>query len=240
MLDLSICITAHNEAWTIKQLIYRLDDLCFHKNISHEFIICNNNSNDFTGEIIREIMSNSLLETKYIWMMENIGKTQPYIDVYKDIIKYSMGDYVFVIDADLQYKPEELWEFWKLRKKYDIINGVKLHRKDPMLRKIESWGFHFFTGLIFRKMFKDPDCGFRLFNKDCKKYVAESKYLLRSPGTEMLIRANKDGKVIYETGVSHIRRIYGSSTVSANKDIFKVIKEQTIGIVKLCLEMLVS
>jgi|WetSurMetagenome_2_1015567.scaffolds.fasta_scaffold10945_6 dolichol-phosphate mannosyltransferase len=240
MLDLSICITAHNEDKTIRELVYRLNDLCFHKNIKHQFILCNNNSDDSTGDIMKEMLDSPCLDSNDIKVIEIHGKTLPYMIVYKTIVGIADGSYVFVIDADLQYKPEELWEFWKLRNRYDIINGVKIHRQDPLLRKIESWGFHFVTGLLFRRMFKDPDCGFRLFNKDCIKYVNESRYLSRSPGTEMLIRASKDGKSIYETGVSHIRRMYGSSTVSKSKDLFSVIKEQTIGVIELCMAMLLD
>ena len=53
---------------------------------------------------------------------------------------------------------------------------------------------------------------------------------MRSPGTEMLIRAGIDGKSIYETGVSHYPRRYGNSTVSGIKDLFNVFKEQIRGV----------
>jgi len=52
--------------------------------------------------------------------------------------RYAGKDWIAQVDADLQNPPEELWKLLdKAAEGYDVVFGVREHRRDPLLRR---WG----------------------------------------------------------------------------------------------------
>ena len=239
MTELSVCITAHNEENTIRELILKIHKVLLENNINHNFIILDNYSSDDTGFIAMETIAE--IEDSIDGSMVSFSMyLKGYLEAYKYIAEWASGDSVFVIDADMQYDPREIYYLWVYRYGYSIVTGIKVNREDPLFRKIESRIFSILVGLFFGKFYYDGNCGFRLYRKDALKYIEDSKYLSRSPGTEAMLRADMDKAWILEIAVNHYPRKYGKSTVSGIKDIFNVFKEQIKGLVLLWKESLVK
>lgn len=60
-------------------------------------------------------------------------------------LKYTKGDYVVVIDCDLQDNPMEIVRMYELAKQgYDIVHTRRIGRKDGPLKKLSSKLFNFF------------------------------------------------------------------------------------------------
>lgn len=69
-------------------------------------------------------------------------------------LDYSKGDWVVVMDCDLQDRPEEIPNFYKKAQEgYDIVLGRRVHRKDAFLKKLLSKVFfkilNYLTGLKY-------------------------------------------------------------------------------------------
>ena len=228
---LSICFTAHNEEATVRELMERFHKVLTEDKIDYEFVLLDNASTDKTIKV----MMDTLEELKCKYYIRHMEEMLPYHEAYKKVIKDAKGDYVFITDADLQYAPEDI----RLLAKFStpIVTGYKLHREDPLLRKIQSRFFNAVVGLFTGKLWYDGNCGFRVYQRAMLKYVSDVEYLTRSPGTEALLRAQKDGHKITFVPVFHYPRRYGKSSVATVDSLVKVFKEQMEGIVRLCIQL---
>jgi len=225
MIDLSVAMTVCNEENTLPELILRIVTVLKNTDLQYEILILDNGSTDMTPKICEELeISFSSVKT-----FRN-EVTKYYLDALRQILLKTIGRYVFYTDGDLQYNPEEVLRFYRHRN-CDVVSGVKVRRRDPFLRKIESIFFHTFTGLVFFKFFRDPNTGLKLLRREViEDIVPKLKYLKYSPGTEIMYRAWKKGYHILEIGVEHKKRKYGESKISRIKNIKKVIKIQLHGL----------
>lgn len=61
---------------------------------------------------------------------------------------YARGQVIVLIDADLQTRPEEIPILVdKIGEGYDIVYGIRQRRRDPLLRRLGSWGM---ANLLYR------------------------------------------------------------------------------------------
>lgn len=95
---LSVVIPCYNEESVINLTYKTLADTLKKDNIEHEIILVNDGSKDRTGKIIKEIADNDK-SVKYISFSRNFGKEATMLAG----LTYSKGDYIAIIDADLQH-----------------------------------------------------------------------------------------------------------------------------------------
>jgi glycosyltransferase involved in cell wall biosynthesis len=111
-----------------------------------EYIIVNDGSKDKTLDIIKSIKKENE-NVRYISFSRNFGKEAA---MYAGL-KYSTGDYVTIIDADLQDPPSLLKKMYDMIKtqEYDIIGTRRKNRKgEPILKSIFSILFYKFMNRI--------------------------------------------------------------------------------------------
>ena len=128
---ISIIIPCYNEEKCIPYLVKELDKLFDSlKKVNFEVIMVNNFSEDKTLELIKELNKKDK-KYKYISFFFYFGKDA---SMYAGL-KESTGDYVVIMDADLQDPPSLIKDMYELIKdgKYD---SVATYRKD---RKKESF-----------------------------------------------------------------------------------------------------
>ncbi|MEM0438071.1 MAG: polyprenol monophosphomannose synthase [Candidatus Micrarchaeia archaeon] len=113
---LSIIIPIYNEAANVKELVARISKSLGRQ--KYEIIFVDDGSTDGTGRIIRDI---ALKDKRIIYM--NRGAKMGLSSAVMDGLKRASGEYVCVMDGDLQHDPAYL------RKMYSI---VKKH-KDPLV-----------------------------------------------------------------------------------------------------------
>jgi len=133
-----------------------------------EYIFVNDGSSDNTFQILRELKQEND-RVHYISFSRNFGKEAA---LYAGL-KAANGDYVAVMDADLQDPPEMLLEMYKLitTDDYDCIGSRRVTRKgEPVIRS-------FFAKMFYRIMSKISDVeivdgarDFRLM----KRYVVDA------------------------------------------------------------------
>jgi dolichol-phosphate mannosyltransferase len=103
-----------------------------------EIIMVNDSSPDNAWEIIKEL-SNKDARVKGINLSRNFGQ-------HKAItagLDYAQGDWIVVMDCDLQDQPEEIVKLYgKAQEGYDIVFGRRAERKDSFFKKLGSKLFY--------------------------------------------------------------------------------------------------
>ena len=124
-----IIIPCYNEELSIpylkNKLIKIMDDKTLKYKLSFEVIMVDNCSFDNTLSLMKEL-SNSDSRFKYISFSQNFGKDS---SMYAGL-KKSTGDYLTIMDADLQDPPELLLEMYNIIKNenYDIVAAYRKNR----------------------------------------------------------------------------------------------------------------
>jgi len=74
--------------------------------------------------------------------------------------------YIFQTDSDGQTNPDEFWEFWKNRDKYDFIIGSRDARQDGVMRVFVTHVLRWVVWLMFGEWVKDANTPFRLMKTE--------------------------------------------------------------------------
>ncbi|RLG60929.1 glycosyltransferase family 2 protein [Candidatus Geothermarchaeota archaeon] len=207
---LSIIIPTYNEAENIPELMSRMKKAL--RGVKHEIIVVDDNSPDNTAEIARRLGAKVLVRPK------KMGLTTAFLDG----LKIATGDYVCLMDADLQHPPEILPKMLKealngadivIASRYVKGGGIEgLNWLRRFISRIARFLAYFFLPKI-RKI-KDPISGAFIIKKDVVEGVNFStrgyKALL-----EILVKA-KYGKV---TEVPYVfkKRLKGKSKLGVQE-----------------------
>ena len=139
---ISIIVPCFNEEKSLPLFYEELNkNITEFKNSEFEFIFVNDGSNDNTLTEIKNLASKDS-RVKYISFSRNFGKESA---IYAGLEK-STGDFVTLMDADLQDPPSLLPEMYKLvtKENYDAVGTRRTTRKgEPIIRS-------FFARLFYK------------------------------------------------------------------------------------------
>jgi glycosyltransferase involved in cell wall biosynthesis len=143
------------------------------KEVKFELIFVDDGSNDKTLEILKAYSADDN-RIKYISLSRNFGKEAA---LYAGL-EYSTGDYVAVMDADLQDPPELLIEMYNsiIGEGYDCIATRRRDRKgEPPIRSFFAKCFYKLINKISKADIVDGARDFRLMNRTMVKAILEIK-----------------------------------------------------------------
>jgi len=119
--------------------------------------------------------------------------------------------WIFQMDCDNQFDPEELAKLVPLTDYAQIIIGLRARRADEWRRVWAGRAWNRLCRLAFGFIVHDIDCGFKLLDR-----VAISGLALGSDGAcisvELCVAARQAGLRIAEVAVEHLPRVTGSAT----------------------------
>jgi dolichol-phosphate mannosyltransferase len=122
----------------LNELVQRIHAAIKELTDDYEIILVNDCSPDLSWQKITEICSHDK-KVKGINLSRNFG--QPYAITAG--LSYAAGEYVAVIDCDLQNKPEDLPAMYRKAKEgYDIVSARRVVREDTFLKRLSSATFH--------------------------------------------------------------------------------------------------
>jgi dolichol-phosphate mannosyltransferase len=122
----------------LEELVARISKAVAPLTSDYEIILVNDCSPDASWEEIKTLCARDA-KVKGINLAHNFG--QPYAITAG--LSYAQGDYIAVIDCDLQNKPEDLPAlFLKAMEGYDIVSARRVHRDDTFLKRMSSAVFH--------------------------------------------------------------------------------------------------
>lgn len=159
---LIIIMPVYNEAENIIKTVsdwYPLTEL----GNSSKLLLINDGSTDTSQEIIEELQldhPNLLLHNK-----ANGGHGHT-VRLGYQLALDNAADYIFQTDSDGQTNPEEFYEFWQNRDKYNAILGNRRNREDGLYRKFVSLVLRVVNRFMFGVYLQDANVPFRLIQRE--------------------------------------------------------------------------
>ncbi len=137
-MKLSIVSPIYRGEKMLDELVSRIHQAIRPLTNDYDIVLVNDCSPDNSWEKIKEICAKDK-QVKGINLSRNFG--QPYAITAG--LTYAKGDYVAVIDCDLQNKPEDLPNMYqKALEGYDIVSARRVVREDTFLKRMSSAIFH--------------------------------------------------------------------------------------------------
>ncbi len=196
----SILVPFHNERETLPLLQEQLDQVFHTLNLSHELIAIDDGSTDNSAYSLKQSDELVLISHK-----QRMGKGR----ALEAGFARSRGAIIIFMDADLQDDPQDITKFLKkLDEGYDLVNGWRATRNDPLNKTLPSAIFNklLLRGLL-RSPFHDINCGFKAMRREVLEHVRFYGDNYRF----VPVIAHKQGFRVAEVPVEHHPREYGVS-----------------------------
>ncbi|MEQ9810812.1 glycosyltransferase family 2 protein [Streptococcus jiangjianxini] len=178
MKKLSIVIPCYNEEETIKTFLEVMATIekSMSNQILFEYLFVNDGSNDCTLDVLKEI-ANKKENVYYISFSRNFGKESALLAG----LEKATGDYVTVMDVDLQDPPELLPEmFTKIEEGYDIVGTYRKDREgEPPIRSFFSKMFYKIINSVSDTKMVEGARDYRLMTRQVVDSVLELKEVNR-------------------------------------------------------------
>ena len=219
---LSLVLPAHNEAENIDAV---LDDALgtlpdFTDDV--EILVVNDGSRDTTAEIIdARQASDPRIRTLHHQMNRGYGAA------LRTGFAASTQPYVMFMDADRQFRLEDLAELSPFVGAFDVVAGFRKERHDPLHRRVFAEIFNVTVRMLFGVHMRDIDCAFKVFRGDMLRALD-----LNAPGalinTEMQAKLRRMGATVQQVGVNHYPRIAGHATGGSPRVILRAMRETIV------------
>ena len=173
MKKISLVVPCYNEQEVIKLFYDEVQKIKKDfKNVSFEIIFVNDGSKDRTLELMRELSKND--DVRYVSFSRNFGKEAA---MYAGL-EASTGDYVAIMDADLQDPPALLKEMYEIleSKEYDSVATRRVTRKgEPVIRSFFARLYYKIINKISKTEIVDGARDFRLMTRQMVDSVLSLK-----------------------------------------------------------------
>lgn len=148
-MDISVVIPVYGCKAALHELHDRLVQSLSEITNDYEIILVNDSCPQGSWEVIKE-----LCETDKKVVGINLSRNFGQIRAITAGLANASGDYVVVMDCDLQDRPEEIVNLYnKLNEGYDVVFARRKKRRDPFFKKLLSKMFYkmynYFTGGIY-------------------------------------------------------------------------------------------
>lgn len=218
-ISLSVVLPAYNEekniGSTVKQVFSFLPEISY----DFEVIVIDDGSRDNTAAVISSL-KDTYGQLDLVVHPSNRGYGNALISGFRKASK----EYVFFMDSDGQFDFREIKRLLIFKEDYDIVAGIRIERKDGVVRDLNGTFFNFAVKFMFGIPIMDIDCGFKLFKASVLKEIK-----LSSPGalinTEILVRARRNNRSLMVVGITHYPRGRGRQTGASLKVVLRALYE---------------
>jgi glycosyltransferase involved in cell wall biosynthesis len=209
--SLSIIIPAKDEAENISALLNEIK-ISFSALIDNpkkkhpldwfEIIVVNDGSTDQTAFLLDDLQR-TVPELRSLNLVRSVGQSAATIAGFR----IAQGEWVAVLDADLQNRPEDLATLWEALPGYDAALGWRTKREDRWSKRIISRWANRIRNKIFQQSIKDTGCSVRIFRRDIALRLPVFQGVHRFFGPLLL----REGCKIIQLPVTHRPRQHGCS-----------------------------
>lgn len=166
-MTLSVVVPCYNESESVDEFHKKITEVLKKEKLTYELIYVDDGSYDDTERKLKNISDNDK-NVKVISFSRNFGKESAMFAG----LKSTSGNYVAIMDADLQHKPETLIEMYKKligEPDYDVVCAYKSNRRDESsLKRTLTSLFYRFNNVVSDVKLLPGASDFRVF-KSCVK-----------------------------------------------------------------------
>lgn len=161
---ITIVIPCFNEAENIVLLCERIKEVMEPDFSKYEILLVDDKSTDNTLSVMKEVKEKD--ESISVITHES---NQGIAGAWNSGVRNALGDYIVIIDADLQYNPKDILKLYKMLKYTgaDVVQGVRCNTfSTSFLRKFLSKVFAVILNLMFLNFYRDIKSGFLICRKE--------------------------------------------------------------------------
>ena len=220
-MDLSIVVPIYNEVDNLRPLCERVHAVLAPTDWSYELILIDDGSQDGSSELLAELHAED--DTlKVLRFRRNFGQTAALAAGFE----YAHGDVIVSLDGDLQNDPIDIPRLLaKLDEGYDLVNGWRVNRQDPFLRRrLPSQIANQMISLTTRVKLHDYGCTLKAFRRE----VAKGLKLYGEMHRFIPALAGDMGARIAELPVTHHARKHGTSKYGLTRTLWVVLDLLTV------------
>ncbi|OPJ60329.1 glycosyltransferase family 2 protein [Clostridium oryzae] len=172
---LTIIIPCYNEEKVLPFFYRKMNEIyekMKHK-VDFEYMFIDDGSKDGTLDYIKEVSMKDY-RVKYVSFSRNFGKEAA---IYAGL-EHSKGDYVTLIDADLQHPPEMIIQMYDgiIDGEYDCVAARRVTRAgEPPIRSLFARAFYRIINKISKAEVVDGASDFRLMTRQMVEVILEMK-----------------------------------------------------------------
>lgn len=210
-IDVSVIVACYRDAQAIPFMHARVSEVMARLGLRHELILVNDASPDDTLDVIERLSAEDP-SVIGITHARNFGSQAAFLSG----MRASRGEWVALLDGDLQDPPELLADFWaKQLEGFDVVYGVRADREAPWIMRRAYKAFY----VVFQRLapFRIPrDAGdFSLMSREVADVIMDM------PERDLFIRAQRAYAGFRQAGVEYVRpeRMFGRSTNNLGRNL---------------------
>jgi dolichol-phosphate mannosyltransferase len=170
--SLSLVMPAYNEEQCIREVVVMWQNKFKELNISNcHLIIVNDGSKDETGKILDQLALE--FSNMIVIHQKNGGHGAALLNGIRKALTLP-NEYVFHVDSDNQFMPEDFKIFWERRNTSPFLLGHRKQRHDPFHRLVITRILRLLLWLTFQVNIPDANIPFRLMKKDFLFWLVHS------------------------------------------------------------------
>lgn len=200
--QLTIIVPVYNEDDNLLRVEKELSDYLTIAIVPTKILFINDGSTDKSQALIEAICKRHQ-NFDYILFAKNQGLSAA-LKAGFDHIETPLVGY---IDADLQTSPKDFNELLKHINNYDLVTGIRAHRKDTVVKQMSSRMANAIRRIFTRDGIKDTGCPLKIIKTDIAKRIPMFSGLHRFlPAMVLLLNGT-----IKQIPVQHFPRLAGTS-----------------------------
>ena len=214
---LSVVVLVLNEEGVIGSVIEEIVRAVDPLPLSYEIIVTDGGSTDSTGEIIEKMAA-----ADGRIRLVRVPDSKCYGDSVRAGMRHCRGELICLIDGDGQLAPKDIARMIEeISGGADIVQGWRVHRRDPLIRLVVSKGYNLCLRLFLGIRFHDCNCTLKVFRR---RIISEQFYESRVSMISPLIigMALHNGHTVREMPITHLKRD-GASRIFGGVKLFKQI-----------------
>lgn len=164
---LTIITPIYKNECTIELLINKITKLATSLFKDYEYIFVNDGSPDNSQNILEKLASKNE-KIKIITLIRNFGQHSAIVKG----LEFASGDYIFLIDGDLEEDPNDLPIFMdKLNEGFEVVVGKRINNRKNYFKRISAKLYTLFYNLLSDYKIIDNVTNMRLFTKKYGDYL---------------------------------------------------------------------
>lgn len=206
---LSVVIPVYKAEEIIEELVNRLKSSLEFASGNYQLILVDDGSNDNSWAVIESICIKQP-QIKAIKLSRNFGQHH----AITAGLDYCNGDWVVVMDCDLQDRPEEIIQLYqKAQQGFDIVLAQRNNRTDSFWKKILSKLFYKLYSYLTGIKYDGTVANFGIYNRK----VIDSIKVMKEPMRAFSPMVRWVGFTKTSIKVEHGKRFSGKTTYSVSK-----------------------
>jgi len=220
--SISIFYPCYNDWGTIGSMVLLTVHTAERLGLDYDVTVVDDGSGEHTQDVLAEI-ERQFPVVRIIHREQNGG----YGAALRTGFTAASREWIFYTDGDAQYDVREMERLLEhAGPDVDVVQGVKIERRDPLHRIIVGRIYHWIVRTAFGLKLSDVDCDFRLM----RRTVFDRITLVSDSGVicaEMMTKIQRAGFRVLEVPVHHYQRAHGKSQFFNFPRIFRVARNLT-------------